>query len=203
MSHEVSAAAVGPADRGDKTLLSSGRSAPRRRIRKGCGRWRLDLLLLAGLLGSCASPVAPGDPAPEFSLAGLDGGTVHLADLRGKIGFLHFWATWCPPCLEELPQFQGFIRRADADKAVFLAVSVDRVGPDEVRKFLSSWGLSVPVYLDPGGKLARRYGTIRYPETYVLDEQGIIRMKVVGAGDWASQTWAQFLQNLSQSAAGR
>ena len=158
-------------------------------------------LLLAVLLCCCTSPVGPGDPAPEFALPGLDGGNARLGELKGKLVFLHFWATWCPPCLDELPQFEGFIKRADPGKAAFLAVCVDSAGAEEVRKFLTSWGLSLPVYLDPGGKLARRYGTVRYPETYVLDQQGVVRMKVVGAGDWASQSWAQFLQKFSQSTA--
>ena len=153
------------------------------------------ILLLAGCLLHCRPPVQVGDPAPDFSVMGLDGHTVQLRDLKGKTVLLHFWATWCPPCVVELPELAGFIRRADPDKVALLAVCVDETGADDIRAFLSAWGLVLPVYLDPGGRLSERFGTHRYPETYVLDPEGFVRNKLVGAAGWKSPAWAHLLQN--------
>lgn len=152
-------------------------------------------LLLVSVLG-CAPPLREGDPAPAFRLSGLDGDSVSLAELKGKAVFLHFWATWCPPCLEELPRLLAFAEKQDPQRFVLLPVSVDRGGPSQVKAFLRSWGLDPHGYLDPGGKLARRYGTVRFPETYVLGPQGTLRKKVIGAGDWDPAYWERFLQGL-------
>ena len=65
-----------------------------------------------------------------------------------------------------------------------------------VKKFLNSWGLDVHGVLDPGGKIARRYGTLRYPETFILDPKGILRKKVIGAGEWNPDDWERFLQEI-------
>ena len=161
--------------------------------------WRKLLVpLLAGLFIQCTSPVQVGQPAPEFSLAGLDGHRAVLNDLGGKVVVLHFWATWCPPCLEELPELAGFHKRLKNNGVVLLPVCVDSTGPENIRRFLDSWGFDLPVYLDPGARLAHKYGTFRYPETYVLDAQGVVRRKIVGPGDWSSPSWAQFLQKYSK-----
>jgi thiol-disulfide isomerase/thioredoxin len=130
-------------------------------------------------------------------LEGLNGGSVSLEDLKGKVVVLHFWATWCPPCLEELPRLLSFSRKQDPSKYVLLPVSVDKAGRGSIKKFLESWGLEPDGYLDPGGKLARKYGTIRFPETYILDPQGILRKKVIGAGDWDVSFWERFLQQIA------
>jgi len=139
-----------------------------------------------------------GEVAPPFRLQGLDGGSLSLAELKGKVVVLHFWATWCPPCLEELPRLFTFSGKQDPEKYMLVPVSVDRTGPGSVIKFLDSWGLEPRGYLDPGGKLAKKYGTIRYPETYILDPQGILRKKVIGAGDWNVSSWERFLQQFSE-----
>jgi len=149
--------------------------------------------LLAVLLLQCRPSLQPGDPAPRFSLPGLDGRTVRLQDLEGKVVLLHFWATWCRPCLLELPELEGFFRKADPDRVALLAVCVDEISPADLRGFLDTWGLRLPVYLDPGGKLARTCGTFRYPETYVLDSGGLVKRKIVGNGNWNSAAGARFL----------
>jgi len=159
-------------------------------------RWEPWLVFVVLLQLHCARPVREGEQAPAFSLTGLDGNRAELAEMRGKVVALHFWATWCPPCLTELPELIRFSKTLDPNKVVLLPVCVDSARPEEIRKFLRSWGFDIPVYLDPGGGTAHRYGTYRYPETYILDTRGVVRKKIIGPGDWRSEGWAQFLQNL-------
>ena len=184
------------------------------RLRRGMGGFTrrscsmsgaLWILLLACqmALGGCSTPLREGDEAPPFRLDGMEGGSVSLEALRGRVVVLHFWATWCPPCLEELPRLLTFFRKQDPDRFVLVAVNVDKGDPARVREFLGTWGLEHRGYLDPGGRLARRYGTIRFPETYALDRHGVLRMKVVGASDWSDPSWERFLQNCYEGAEPR
>ena len=148
---------------------------------------------MAFLLLQCTRPVQVGQKAPDFVLEDMKGGSVSLGELRGKVVFLHFWATWCPPCLVELPGLQRFVEGLDKGQVALLAVCVDNERPSRIGDFLKSWGAEIPVYLDPGGSLARRFGTIRFPETYILDHEGCVCRKVIGAGDWKISKWAHIL----------
>jgi peroxiredoxin len=129
-------------------------------------------------------------------LGQLDGGFISLNDLHGKIVFLHFWATWCPTCLIELPGIRTFSKQLDPDTYIFLAVCVDDRDPRDIRAFCSAAGFHMPMYLDPGRKVAMKYGTFRYPETYIIDQQGIVRKKIVGIVDWSSRELLDFLNRL-------
>ena len=144
-------------------------------------------------MAQCTRPVQVGQKAPDFVLESLTGDSLSLRDLRGKVVFLHFWATWCPPCLVELPGLTRFVETLDTGTYALLAVCVDNENPARISEFLGGWGTDVPVFLDPGGELARKYGTLRYPETYVLDREGVVCRKVIGAGDWQMSKWAQIL----------
>ncbi len=173
-------------------------------VPEGPGRFRrragLACLVAAVVLLQCSRPVEVGQKAPEFSLPNLKGGSVSLSQLRGKVVFLHFWATWCPPCLIELPGLVRFVEGLqkgvegpDKGQFVMLAVCVDSERPARIDEFMKSWGVDIPVYLDPGGSLARRFGTFRFPETYVLDHEGAVCSKVIGPGDWEMSKWARIL----------
>jgi peroxiredoxin len=128
--------------------------------------------------------ISNGDRAPEFRLQALDGRVVSLSDFRGKVVMVHFWATWCPPCVDELPTIEK-LHRTIADKDFqLLAVSVDDGAP-EVAAFLKKNKMDLPVLLDPGRKTAGHYGTYKFPETYIVDRQGVVRLKVIGPRDWS------------------
>ncbi|MGW8320002.1 MAG: TlpA disulfide reductase family protein [Thermodesulfobacteriota bacterium] len=163
-------------------------------------RWSLGWVLVAFLLLQCSQPVQVGQEAPDFVLKDLKGGSVSLGELRGKVVFLHFWATWCPPCLVELPGLQRFVEGLDKGQYALLAVCVDNERPARIGDFLKSWGTEIPVYLDPGGSLARRFGTVRFPETYILDRKGRVCRKVIGAGDWTTSKWAHILHTCAGGA---
>ena len=161
---------------------------------------RFGCILLAFLLLQCTRPVQEGQKAPGFVLEDLKGGSVSLGELRGKVVFLHFWATWCPPCLVELPGLQRFVEGLEKGQYALLAVCVDNERPERIGDFLKSWGAEIPVYLDPGGSLARRFGTMRFPETYVLDHEGVVCRKVIGPGDWEMSKWAHILHACAEKA---
>jgi peroxiredoxin len=144
--------------------------------------------------------VQVGQQAPDFVLEDLRGGSVSLTGLRGKVVFLHFWATWCPPCLVELPGLTRFVGQLNEGEYALLAVCVDNERPSKIRDFLQGWGADVPVYLDPGGGLARKYGTVRFPETYILDRDGVVCSKVIGAGEWKPSKWAHILHTCARRA---
>ncbi len=128
--------------------------------------------------------VRVGDASPDFRLQGLDGRSVSLSELRGKVVMVHFWATWCPPCVEEIPSIDRLSRSLPGDDFEVLAVSVDEGAGDAVRSFLQRNGLSLPVLLNPDRSVAGRYGTFKFPETYLVDRSGIVRYKVIGAANW-------------------
>ncbi len=146
----------------------------------------LFLLLVAKEGPRAKKIIQEGDRAPEFRLSALDGKQEGLADYRGKVVMVHFWATWCPPCVEELPALERMYRSLAGKDFELLAVSVDEGGAEAVASFLQRNRLTLPVLLDPGGSVAKSYGTFKFPETYLLDRSGIVRYKVIGPADWSN-----------------
>jgi peroxiredoxin len=140
--------------------------------------------------------VTNGDRAPEFRLPALDGRQVSLADLRGKVVMVHFWATWCPPCVEELPTLAKLNQDLTGTDFEMLTVSVDEGGSAAVTAFLQKYRLNVPVLLDPGRSIANLYGTYKFPETYIVDREGIVRYKVIGPRDWRGPNAVQTVRGM-------
>lgn len=125
-----------------------------------------------------------GKTAPDFAVP-LDGKGAHLSDLKGKVVVLNFWATWCPPCVEETPALNSLQKRIASRGGVVLGVSVD---DDEAayQKFLKDQEIVFPTYRDASKKSALDYGTKMYPETYIIDRRGKIARKVIGPQKWDS-----------------
>jgi peroxiredoxin len=125
-----------------------------------------------------------GKPAQDFSLT-LAGKSQQLSDLKGKVVVLNFWATWCPPCVEETPSLNRLQKYIDSRGGMVLGVSVDEDGA-AYEKFLKDQSVIFPTYRDATKKSAADYGTTIYPETYVIDRHGKIARKFVGAQQWDS-----------------
>ncbi|MBI4819527.1 MAG: TlpA family protein disulfide reductase [Deltaproteobacteria bacterium] len=121
------------------------------------------------------------NPLP-FTLESMSGGKVALSDFAGKVIFLNFWATWCPPCLEEMPSMRRLESRLRGKNIVMLAVSADESW-DPVKKMFETDPPPFKVLLDPSGELAKQYGTTMFPETYVIKDGRIIGF-IEGPRDW-------------------
>ena len=125
-----------------------------------------------------------GKAAQDFSLT-LAGKSERLSDLKGKIVVLNFWATWCPPCVEETPSLNRLQKYIDSRGGMVLGVSVDEDGA-AFEKFLKDQSVIFPTYRDTTKKSAADYGTTIYPETYVIDRHGKIARKFIGEQQWDS-----------------
>ncbi len=155
----------------------------------------LTLLLQLLLVSACdrgAHPAQTGQVAPDFTVA--DGTTsIHLANYRGKVVLLNFWATWCEPCIIELPSLLE-LHRQQPDLAI-LAVSIDE-DPDAYSRFLVRRHVDLLTVRDPSQSAPKLYRTEQWPETYVIDRQGIIRRKFIGAQDWSDPEVRAYLKTL-------
>ncbi len=121
-----------------------------------------------------------GKPAPDFSLALFDGRTVRLSDFRGKVVFLNFWASWCPPCREEAPLLEAAWRRYKEQGVVFIGVDLQDT-EEAGRELLKEFAISYMNGRDPKDRVAIDYGVYGIPETYFIDPTGRITAKYVGA----------------------
>ena len=142
-----------------------------------------------------------GKPLADFTLPDLQGHAVQLAALRGKVVFVNVWATWCPPCVEEMPTIQQLYERLHGRGLAVLAVSLDALGAQVVAPFMQSHRLSFPTLLDTKNLVQRLYRTTGVPESFIVDKRGILVEKVVGPRDWAHpQLLAQFERLLAMPA---
>jgi peroxiredoxin len=139
-----------------------------------------------------------GDPAPVFTFPGLDGKMVSLTDYKGKVVFLNIWATWCPPCGEEMPSMEKLYRQLKDEDFEILAVSIDTSGAEAVGPFMKELGLSFPALLDPGGTMQNLYGPTGLPESFIIGKEGVIEKIVIGPMDWSTPEVVRFFRNLLQ-----
>lgn len=118
-----------------------------------------------------------------------------LDQFRGQVVVLNFWATWCPPCVEELPSLMNLQDRMRTRGVTVLGVSID-VDGDAYHRFLKVHNINFLTVRDPQQKVAAMYGTTGWPETYIIDRTGVLRRKFVGAVDWNSTEVIDFLNRL-------
>ena len=137
------------------------------------------------LQSSKYEPLTVGMAAPDFSLPDIEGKTVRLSDYRGKVVFVNFWATWCKPCKEEMPSMEILWENFKSEDFVMLAISMDRVTTKkDIPPFIESMKLTFPILTDSWGQTDKRYKLMGVPETYIIDQSGVLREKVIGPRDW-------------------
>jgi len=146
-------------------------------------------------------PYSEARHAPGLRLPSLGGEQVDLRDHAGKVVLVNFWATWCPPCVEEIPSLQRLYRRLQPQGLEILAVDVGET-VESMRKFLADKPIDFQVLMDPAGEALRRWGIYAFPTTLVLDRGHRIRYAVFGAFDWSSQEVLDTLTPLLQPAIG-
>ena len=160
-------------------------------------QWVLVLAVLGGLvIGSAAlvwygpevEPVAVGVKAPDYRVVDLaNGDSVSLrAKYAGHVTLLNIWATWCGPCRMEMPAMQQLYDSLSPRGFRIAAVSIDQDGPDVVRQFGRELGLTFDLLQDQSGTIQQGYQTTGVPESFLLDANGVIMKRVIGAHDWAS-----------------
>jgi cytochrome c biogenesis protein CcmG/thiol:disulfide interchange protein DsbE len=125
----------------------------------------------------------------------INGKAEKLSDYRGKVVVLNFWATWCPPCVEETPSLIELNKRLASRNGVVLGVSVDDDAA-AYQKFIADHGVNFPTSRDASKKYAQDYGTVMYPETYIIDRHGKIARKVIGPQDWNSAEMVSYFDAL-------
>ncbi|MCK6570411.1 TlpA family protein disulfide reductase [Myxococcota bacterium] len=136
-------------------------------------------------------------PAPDFTVQRMDGTQLKLSELRGKVVFVNFWATWCAPCREEFPDLE---KMTDALKGLPLevvAVSGDDNWQD-VKRFLGADGSNMTVGIDQSKAISNRYGTEKFPESYVIDRTGRLRLRFISVQPWTDERIQRYLEWLSR-----
>ena len=149
------------------------------------------------LLAGCYSGTRPpriGSEAPNFTVQDADR-KVTLADYRGKVVVLNFWATWCPLCVEEMPSLVQMQQRLKDKGVTVLAISLD-ADESAYHKFLKDHGVNLITVRDPDLKSSDLYGTFKYPETYIIDRNGVLQRKFIGAVNWNDPEVVTFLSKL-------
>ena len=138
-------------------------------------------------------PELVGRSAPDFTVSDPQR-SVSLHDYKGRVVVLNFWASWCAPCIEEMPsliQMQHELR----DRVTVLAVATDH-DPDAYRKFVRDHNVDLITVNDPEQKSSDKYGTWGWPETYIIDRNGIVRRKFIGPVEWTNPAMVAYLEKL-------
>ena len=135
-----------------------------------------------------------GKPAPVFSLKTDQGRDVTPTSFGGKVLVLNFWATWCPPCIQEIPSLNQFERKFGPEGVVVVAVSIDK-NPEKYKQFLQKIPLAFQTLRDPDANVSSQYWTFQIPESYII-KNGVVMRKFPNAADWTSDDITQYVQSL-------
>jgi cytochrome c biogenesis protein CcmG, thiol:disulfide interchange protein DsbE len=140
------------------------------------------------------SPPHIGSAAPDFTVVDAER-KVSLNEMRGKVVVLNFWATWCPPCVEEMPSLVQMQQKMKDKGVEVVAISVD-ADLSAYQRFLKDYRVNLLTVRDPDQKSNNLYGTFKFPETYIIDRQGVLRRKFIGAIDWGTPEIVDYLGKL-------
>src|ERR1700734_3245688 len=169
-------------------------SGVRRILRFPCSIAVIFILLALSGCYSGTRPPRIGVAAPDFTVRDSDR-TVTLSQLKGQVVVLNFWATWCPPCIEEMPSLVQMQQRMKQKGVTVLAVSVD-ADQSSYQQFLRDHNVNLLSVRDPDQKSNALYGTFKFPETFVIDRGGVVRRKFIGAVDWTEPDVIEYLGKL-------
>jgi len=138
---------------------------------------------------------ALGETVPNFTLRDDDGKVVALADFRGQIIVLNFWATWCPPCIEEMPSLNRLAEHYKGKDLKIIGLSVDE-DAEAYSEFLANNQINFLTLRDAARNTSDRYGTYRFPETYIINREGRLAQKIIGPRDWTSPQMIAYFDEL-------
>jgi cytochrome c biogenesis protein CcmG/thiol:disulfide interchange protein DsbE len=153
------------------------------------GVWALSRATRDSSVDRFSTPAPELEAAPDFALQTLDGETVRLSDYRGQVVLINTWATWCPPCRDEMPDLEAYYRRRQADGFVVLAVN-SQESPGTVAAFLEEHNFTFPVLLDPDGVVTKDYRVYGLPTSFFIGRDGVVR------GVWSGRLSPKQLKEL-------
>jgi thiol-disulfide isomerase/thioredoxin len=164
------------------------------------GPGSLCVVCAAFFLISCTNPkteVAKSDQAPAIEIKDIaTGQKVAMEQFKGKVLFINFWASWCPPCKEEMPSLEALYRELRSDGRFAMLTILYNDDPKNAVDYMMANGYTFPVFADHDGISAKRYNVTGVPETYVIDKKGTLRKRVIGAADWYSPEAKAYLNAL-------
>lgn len=139
--------------------------------------------------------VRVGETAPDFKVTTESGRTITPENFGGKLLVLNFWASWCQPCVQEVPSLEVFSRQFASEGVVVLGVSVDK-NEKLYHQFLQQFPVTFQVARDPSWDIAANYGTFQLPETYIIDSSGKVVQKVIAAQNWMNPEFVQSIKKM-------
>jgi peroxiredoxin len=140
-------------------------------------------------------PLEKGKPAPDFALKDMEGRERRLSDFRGQLVFLNFWATWCPPCRDEMPSMERLHQRMQGRPFKMLAVSLD-TDAETANRYIQQNGFTFTALVDHQQKAASLYNTTGVPETFLIGSDGTLLLKVIGPDNWSSPENVSVIERL-------
>ena len=148
--------------------------------------------------GEWVNSVAVGDVAPDFQLEDTKGKKVSLSELRGKVVMVNLWATWCPPCIEEMPSMERLHEVMAGEDFVMLAINTEQNGRTVVPEFLQKTPYTFPILYDDKGVVQKLYGVYKFPESFIVGKDGKVVEKIIGPLDWSSLKTINYLKGLTK-----
>jgi len=142
------------------------------------------------------SPLERGRPAPNFTLPGLDGKMVSLSNYQGHVVLVNIWATWCPPCVDEMPSMERLYQELKDENFEIVAISIDAMGAEAVAPFMEKNKLNFAALLDPEGTIKSVYQITGVPESFIVNKKGILVEKIIGPRNWADPAAVRYLRDL-------
>jgi len=145
-----------------------------------------------------SSEIDIGKKAPTFQLRNLRGKEMALSSLRGKVVLINFWATWCGPCREEMPSMEALYGHYDRADFEILAISIDTVSAEQVRSYVETFGFRFPILLDQRLSVYELYQVRVVPASFLVDREGMMQERILGAQDWNDPDIRGFIDKLVQ-----
>jgi cytochrome c biogenesis protein CcmG/thiol:disulfide interchange protein DsbE len=139
---------------------------------------------------------ALGSIAPDIEFTDISKNKINLSDLKGSVVMINFWATWCAPCIDELPSIEGLFKQMSGTPKFKLITILFKDDEYRAINYMKENGYTFPLYLNPDGSAAKNFGITGVPETFIIDKNGVLRNKVIGPEEWNSPIIIEALLNL-------
>lgn len=139
--------------------------------------------------------IEAGDTAPDFTITTDQGQKISPTNFGGRVLVLHFWASWCGPCIEEAPALNDFTRKVAGSGVVVVGLSIDSK-EEAYKRFIQKYQVAFQTARDPDSNISASYGTFKVPETYIIDRSGKVVQKIIAEGNWTDPAMVNFVKSL-------